>query len=183
MRLYCRAETVSVRRRQFVQCGSAGLVLLAVARCGGERRSAPAYDAGYAYRVLSPAQRPAIAAIASAMLLGAIPSGPERDHAIVATVRGVDVAAAALPLGIQAEFGQLLQLLVNPATRFLTTGITAWEDAGDERVAAFLNRWRFSRFTLLRSGYDALHQLVMAAWYAQPAAWPAMRYPGPPSIA
>jgi hypothetical protein len=172
----------NVRRREFVQSGSAGLVLLAVAGCAGSRSPAQPYDAGYEYAVLSPSQRGVIAAIASAMLVGALPNGSARASALVGTVRGVDVAVAGLPLGTQAEFRQLLQLLENPLTRWITTGVGSWDDAGDEHVTAFLNRWRFSRFTLLRSGYDALHQLIMAAWYARSEAWKAIGYAGPPRI-
>ena len=43
-------------------------------------------------------------------------------------------------------------------------------------------RWRDSRFELLRSAYAALHQLVFAAWYANPRAWFATGYAGPPSL-
>jgi hypothetical protein len=32
---------------------------------------------------------------------------------------------------------------------------------------------------LLRSAYHALHDLVLGAWYAQPASWLAAGYPGP----
>ena len=59
---------------------------------------------------------------------------------------------------------------------------TAWSAAPPGTVNGFLRRWRFSSAALLRSGYQALHQLIMAAWYANPAAWPRIGYPGPPAI-
>jgi hypothetical protein len=31
----------------------------------------------------------------------------------------------------------------------------------------------------LRSAYQALHDLVLGAWYANPANWDAIGYPGP----
>jgi hypothetical protein len=49
-------------------------------------------------------------------------------------------------------------------------------------VSAFLARWRESRFDLLRAGYQALTQLVQAAWYGNPRAWGAIGYPGPPAV-
>ena len=55
-----------------------------------------------------------------------------------------------------------------------------WSDAGAAEVAAFLERWRAVGFTLLRSAYDALHQIIFAAWYGNPRSWPAIGYPGPP---
>jgi hypothetical protein len=39
-----------------------------------------------------------------------------------------------------------------------------------------------SGFALLRSAYDALHQIVLAAWYGNPRSWPAIGYGGPPSV-
>jgi hypothetical protein len=35
---------------------------------------------------------------------------------------------------------------------------------------------------LLQQGYQALHDLVLAAWYARPDSWPAIGYPGPPEV-
>jgi hypothetical protein len=57
-----------------------------------------------------------------------------------------------------------------------------WAEAGRDDVAAFLDGWRTSGFTLLRSAYDALHQLVFAAWYGNPRSWPAIGYAGPPAL-
>jgi hypothetical protein len=48
-----------------------------------------------------------------------------------------------------------------------------------EQVSAFLQDWRLHRLGLLRSAYHALHDLVLGAWYAQPASWLAAGYPGP----
>ena len=39
--------------------------------------------------------------------------------------------------------------------------------------------WRLHRFALLRTAYGALHDLSLGAWYAQPASWNAIGYPGP----
>lgn len=36
------------------------------------------------------------------------------------------------------------------------------------------------RFDLLKSGYAALHDLILGTWYAQPESWAAIGYPGPP---
>ena len=48
---------------------------------------------------------------------------------------------------------------------------------------AFLRAWQSSGWALKRTAYDALHQLVIAAWYANPRSWPTIGYPGPPSLA
>ena len=59
--------------------------------------------------------------------------------------------------------------LIGPA-RLAFTGL--WqpvEESTPEDVAAFLARWRNSRFDIQRSGYQALSQLIIAAWYANVA--------------
>jgi hypothetical protein len=62
-------------------------------------------------------------------------------------------------------------------------GVSApWLESSPESIVAFLERWRASRFALLQSAYQALHQLILAAWYGNPASWPATGYSGPPSL-
>ena len=55
-------------------------------------------------------------------------------------------------------------------------------EATPDEVHAFLRRWRTSRFGLLRAGYQALTQLIVAAWYGNPASWERIGYPGPPAL-
>ena len=62
----------------------------------------------------------------------------------------------------------------------MLTGIAGgWANATPANVHAFLHDWRDSSFALLRSAYGALHDLVLGAWYADPASWDAIGYPGP----
>jgi hypothetical protein len=90
----------------------------------------------------------------------------------------------ALPPAARSELGQLFSLLaLAPARRAFAGVASPWEEAGIAEVGAFLDRWRDSGWALKRSAYDALHQLVIAAWYANPRAWPAIGYPGPPVLA
>ena len=35
---------------------------------------------------------------------------------------------------------------------------------------------------LKRSAYDALHQLILAAWYGNGRSWAGIGYPGPPKL-
>ncbi|MGB6985405.1 MAG: hypothetical protein WBD74_05425 [Candidatus Aquilonibacter sp.] len=119
-------------------------------------------------------------AIARVMLDGALPN---REEALDAAVRGVEVAIAGLPAAVQGEVQQLFGLLEFPVTRRIVAGVGPWGRASDADVAAFLQRWRTSNAQLLRSGYAALHQLVMAGWYGNMNAWPRIGYPGPPRIA
>ena len=69
------------------------------------------------------------------------------------------------------------------ADRRLVAGIgSAWRDATVADANAFLVRLQKSRWSVKRSAYDALHQLIFAAWYANPRAWPAIGYRGPPAL-
>lgn len=172
----------SVTRRQLIQTGAAGGVLLALVGC--TRSSAPAFDDANRYRALSEGDRELFAALATAMLAGALAQDSEAfGRALVQIVRGVDLAVSGLPPPVVGELHQLFGLLEFAPTRVFTTGLwTPWSRATSDEVARFLERWRYSSVALYRSGYQALHQLVMAAWYGNAQAWSRIGYPGPPKI-
>lgn len=120
--------------------------------------------------------RAIVAAIAPVML--------GLDAPVGEVVKGFDVAVSGLPLAVQAEVHQLLGLLRFPVTRMLVAGVWhPWHAATREEIAAFLERFRYSNILQLRSAYDALHQLIMAAWYGNNQSWTAIGYAGPPSVA
>ena len=84
---------------------------------------------------------------------------------------------------MQAELAQLFTLLGIAPARWLLAGLSsAWSVAPADDVAAAIERWRASRIALLRSAYDALHQLILGAWYGNPRAWASIGYPGPPRL-
>ncbi len=175
-----------ISRRELIKTGVAGAAVLALAQCAPKSSAtAPLWtDTAYDYRVLDATQRGIVAAIAAVMLAGALPAqSGAGESPLTLAVRGVDTAIAGLTPSVQGEVQQLFGLLSNPVIRPLATGLwVGWGDAKASDVAAFLTRWRFSGITLFRSGYDALHQLVMAGWYGNDAAWPHTGYPGPPRI-
>jgi hypothetical protein len=176
----------SMTRGAFVHTGVSGAVLLAVGGCARSAATAAGtfQDAGYTYRVLSAADRDTIAAVGTVMLAGALPADrAAHSVAMVEVVRGVDVALAGLPPVVQNQIAQLFGLLGFPPTRALAAGVwSSWSDAPASAVSGFLTRWRFSGIALFRSGYQALHQLVMASWYGNNASWARIGYPGPPAI-
>jgi hypothetical protein len=173
-------------RRELIQTGIAGAALLALANCARSNNpgQSPFRDESYPYKILGPADRATIAAIGSALLLGALPSDPAAHiTAVIQVVRGVDVAAAGLTPAPQGELQQLFGLLSFPLTRGFTTGIWgSWDDANPTEVAKFLENWRFSGVMLYKTAYQALHTIVMASWYGNDASWPAIGYPGPPRL-
>jgi len=101
----------------------------------------------------------------------------------------LDKLAAAIraqPLGAQAEFGQLLDLLARP-----WAGLTWWgplrpfQELKPAQRERLLQSWAGSRLAVLRKGFHALRKLCTFLYYGDaPAsgpnpAWAALGYPGP----
>ena len=165
-----------MQRRAFLRTGIAGAALLAVAA----RLPAGSARAEGAARALGASDRAVLAAIVPVMLAGALPAEAEAHRkAVASVVDGVSQTIAGMPPATRAELGELFMLLDLAPARRLLAGVSApWPEASAEEIAAFLQKWRSSRFALLQSGYQALHDLIIAAWYAQPEGWPAIGYPG-----
>ena len=173
-----------ISRRTFIVAGTAGGAALVIAWWlrGGPGR--PRANIEPTLAGLDPEAPAIVAAIVPVMLAGALPAEPGlRQASIRDTVAGVERAVTGLNPYAQQELAQLFSLLAFSPARIALTGVHApWGEATPEAVSAFLERWRTSSFALLRSAYDALHQLVCAAWYGNPKTWPAIGYPGPPDI-
>lgn len=168
---------METNRRSFLKAGALGALVLAAG--GGIYR---AVQTPRPQRfVLDGQARAALHAIVPAMLDGALPPDvAERTAAIARTVEGVHAAVSNLPLSAQKEVQDLFGLLALAPARRLLTGVSGgWAEADPRAVAAFLQDWRLHRFALLRGAYSALHDLSLGAWYAQPASWNAIGYPGP----
>ena len=173
----------NLTRRTLLKAGIAGGAVLVLARWAVTSYS-PEQASRAPGSALDPAARSIIAAIVPIMLEGAlIDTGSDVEvHAEV--VAGVDRAVAGLPPASREELEQLFALLSFAPTRALVAGVwLPWPEATRGSIEAFLASWRDSRFDLLRSGYGALHQLILAAWYGNVRAWPAIAYDGPPSLA
>ncbi|MBP7581956.1 MAG: hypothetical protein KA757_13185 [Vogesella sp.] len=160
---------MTLNRRQFIHTGLLGALSLGIAA----RLAAPHPAPGFA---ASAADRQLIAALGRGML-GSLPA-----TAPIALVDNTLVAIAGLPLASQAELRQLFDLLQQPLARMALGLRPAWQDASAEQVRAMLDRWRYSRLTLLRSAYQGLHGLLYASWYGDPASWQATSYQLPASM-
>ena len=171
-------------RRRFIKTGIAGGVLLAAAaalQAPLDRMGKRALVAG---NPLDPSLRSVVRAIAPVMLQGAFPAAdPARAAALERIAAGVAAAVGALSAAAQKEVAELFALLAFAPTRIVVAGVTAgWDRASAADVEGFLRRWQDSPVDLLKSGYQALHDLVLGAWYADPQTWDAIGYPGPPSL-
>jgi hypothetical protein len=169
-----------ITRRTFIKAGVLGTAALAAAGAwGGWRlRACSAHPAP-----LSPAGRALFAAMIPALLDGAVAPGAWTAAMGDEALRRVEVTIAALSPHAQRELHQLACLLDARVARLLLAGSGApWPVVTRARAGAILARWRFSRSALLVSAYQALHDLTFAAWYAEPAHWAAIGYPGPPEL-
>jgi hypothetical protein len=173
-------------RRTLLKAGLAGGAALVVARWlyTQDIASVPAVAPRDS---LDASARGVIAAIVPVLLAGALPvdnASAPGVQVIGSVVTNVERAVAGLPPAVRKEIDQLFALLSFAPSRSLLAGVwSPWSEASPQSIAAFLSNWRDSRFALQRSAYGALHQLIMAAWYGSPEAWPAIGYPGPPSLA
>lgn len=176
------ANAPNITRRTLLKAGVAGGAVLVFARWAVTSYSPE--PASYPGSALDPAARTIIAAIVPAMLADALVDARSSVEAHAEVVAGVDRAVAGLPPASRKELEQLFALLSFAPTRALVAGVwSPWPEASPASIDAFLASWRDSRFDLLRSGYGALHQLILAAWYGNARAWPAIGYAGPPSLA
>jgi hypothetical protein len=159
-----------IDRRTFLKTGFAGTLLLA---CVGHVAAASDDE-----------EASMLTAISAALLVGMLSGQPAaRTEALSSTVAGVRQAVAGLPPHLQSEIADLFSLLRFSLTRRFLAGVSApWAEAREEDVAAFLESWRHSRFSLLQTAYGALHDLVLGAWYARPEHWAAIGYPGTPEV-
>jgi len=165
-------------RRAFLKVGLGASLVLAVG--GGVYRATRAAPAAPVF-VLDGEARAALLAIVPAILADALAPGPAYATDVDDVIGRVRDAIHALPLASQKELQDLFGLLALAPARRLLTGIAGpWAAARPADVHGFLQDWRVSQFGLLRAAYGALQNLVMGAWYAAPASWVAIGYPGPP---
>jgi hypothetical protein len=151
-------------RRTFIKVGIAGGAVLVAARWL-DRPAAVAAAPGYQFL---DTQTAALTA---------------RAKAIEEVTGGFDRAVAGLSPAVRKEVGELFAILSFAPVRLLLTGLwSPVEESSADEIAAFLTRWRHSRFELQRAAYQALTQLIQAAWYGNSASWAFIGYPGAPAI-
>ncbi len=157
-----------------MQAGTIGAALLALGGAGAMLAGRdPVRDRADVLRGVIPA-----------LLEGALPpDGPARAAAIERSLGWTVAAIERLPSHLQKEIGQLFTLLAIPPARIALAGVSKpWAEASVADVSSFLTAWRHHRIALMRTGYLALHDLVLGPWYADASNWPAIGYDGPPTL-
>lgn len=173
-------------RRTLLKVGLAGSALLFLGRWLPVARAAnQVADQKLALTHLSSADVAALVRIIPVMLRGALPQDQEqRSAAVGAIVRSVDIAIGYQPPMVRGEIRDLFGLLTKAVLRALIAGIwSSWDNASDRDIRKFLTSWRNSRFSMLRSAYIGLNNLIVGSWYGNPKSWPRIGYDGPPKIA
>lgn len=135
---------------------------------------------------LTPARTATLRALADTFIPAGPGGSPPAGSALVDLAK-LTLAVQAQPLGAQAEFGQLLDVLDKPLA-----GLTWWGPLRPFRALVpaqrerLLQSWADSRLAPLRKGFQALRKLCTFLYYADsPAdgslnpAWAALGYPGP----
>jgi len=165
-------------RRSFLKIGVFGALTLAAGGAIYRATHPPAPPGSF---VLDGDARAVLAAVIPSMLGPALPADPAaRAAAIAGMLERVSGAIHGLPLATQKEVQDLFGLLaLAPARRFLAGVPDSWQQATPQQVDAFLHSWRTHRIGMLVTAYQAMHDLILGPWYADPANWAAIGYPGP----
>ena len=178
--------SLSHSRRQFIKTGMVGAVWLGLASSGMALSGCSQKEHPVCTNCewLRPSDQVLLFAIIPVMLRGALPmTGKGRNAAIHSVLSGFDTTVIHFSPAVRKEIRQLLDLLQFPLTRVVLTGVTSpWHQEDAMGIHSFLARWKTSRFSLFRSGYYALHDLIVGAWYANPDSWKRISYPGPPTL-
>jgi hypothetical protein len=173
--------SVAISRRGFIKAGLWGGAALAAAGAYEGWRLRP--GTGGDGTALGPEGRALFAAVIPAFLEDAIPAAEWTPAVMAAALDGVELTVKKLAPHARAELRQLFVLLDQRPLRAALAGVWApWSTVEPARAAQFLERWRFSNTAMLASAYQALHDISLSSWYANPVRWAGIGYPGPPNL-
>ncbi len=169
----------TMQRRSLLALGALSAAALAVG--GG---ALALLQPGLQGAKLSAAGRVVFSGVSRALLDGTLPTG--RDALAVALddlLGRIDGLVGALPPHAQSELSQLLALLGSAGGRRALAGLSEpWASASIADVQHSLQAMRVSGLSLRQQSYQALHDIVGAAYFADSRTWAALGYPGPPPI-
>lgn len=168
-----------MQRRTLLTLGAGSAALLALAG-GGAALWRPGLDGT---RLSAPA-RAVFHAVARAVLDGSLSEdAAARERELQAHLDRLDATLAGFAPAVRGELSLLLALLGAPPGRVTLAGLVAdWPAASIAELQTALESMRRSRLTLRQQAYHALRDLTNAAYYAEPATWARLGYPGPVAL-
>lgn len=122
--------------------------------------------------------------LARGILSAMLPKDPtQRQAALDAHVKRLDVYLNNLPKALRTEINALLGLLANPPTRYLVTGLgQSWNQASDEDITQALERMRQHVLPTNQMAYHAVRDITCVLFFTAPENWNVAGYPGPMNI-
>jgi hypothetical protein len=167
-----------MQRRKLLQIGAVASLTLAAVGSGLVlmRPRPPA-------ATLSADSRALFTAVAQAVLDGVLPAGAAQAAALDAHLERVQATIGGFAPEVQKELAQLLGILSTAPGRRLLAGLSSpWSEAGIDEVQQSLQGMRLSSLAVRQQIYHALRDITNGAYFSDPAAWPAIGYPGPRDI-
>lgn len=168
-----------MQRRTWLKLGAVSATVLILAG-GATALLQPGLQQGR----LSPGAQDVFSSVARAILDGTLPQEPVAAQAALAgLLQRIDALVQALPPHAQSELSQLLGILgIGVGRRTLAALAPDWRSASVAEVQQALQSMRTSRLALRLQSYQALHDIVGAAYFSDASTWPALGYPGPLKI-
>lgn len=168
-----------MQRRTWLKLGAVSATVLILAG-GATAWLQPGLQQGR----LTPGAQDVFTSVARAILDGTLPTEPaQAQAALTGLVPRIDALVQALPPHAQAELSQLLGLLGTGVGRRTLAGLAPdWRSASVAEVQQALQSMRSSRLGLRLQSYQALHDIVGAAYFSDASTWPTLGYPGPLAI-
>lgn len=170
-----------MQRRTLLALSLASAGVLALAGGAASGLLQPGLEAGGR---LSAAGREVFSAVGRAVLDKSLPQeAGVRQMALDGLLNRVDALVRALPPHAQAELSQLLSVLTSAPGRHALAGLSQpWAQAPVADLQQALQGMRLSALALRQQAYAALHDIATGAYFADPATWPLLGYPGPLDI-
>ena len=163
---------IKLGRRGFMALGVGSVALLAVGG-GAAALARPVWNAG---KFLGDGAT-VLGAVAKAVLQGTLPAeGVAQNAALSKLVVGIEGVLANFPTRTQKEFVQLVSLLAHPWGRRALGMQHEWASASSAEVAAWLQNLRTASLAVQQQAYHGLHDITLAAHFADPAVWQSIGY-------
>lgn len=175
------SQGAELSRRNFLKVGAMGALALSTVSATAVLTGCASQPVANGFQLFRESDLEVLRALLPVVLVGRLKlddtdAREKALHALDGFLYGSSEAA-------HKQLGQLFDLLSMSFTRYTIAGLSSpWSEASAEDIRHFLERWKKSRFQLLRGGHIALTQMISMAWYLQPETWASIGYEPPKVI-